>query len=202
MATKIPDFKWVSARPTRSCSHAATGPAGAIGVFAIVIWFEIDFHIFGFRENGDVAAEVWTRLWASVSGTRCTRCPPTFVLQVLGRPPFSFEARTSSLKPPSSEGLASRISNFQPFISGLISCTSGTGHRQKVRFFAPRSARISSTQRVRLASAPPIVISSNSCHSSSRVSRKHGQFGLVSSRSSGSPPSSISRACESASPLL
>ncbi len=60
-----------------------------------------------------VAAEVWMRPWASVAGTRCTRCTP---LSNFSRPntPSPVTEAMISLKPPASPSDRLSTSTRQP----------------------------------------------------------------------------------------
>ena len=60
-----------------------------------------------------VAAEVWMRPEASVSGTRCTRCTPDSNLS-LAKAPRPRTSAMTSLKPPLVPSLTEMISTFQP----------------------------------------------------------------------------------------
>ncbi|MFM8682441.1 MAG: hypothetical protein ACKOEG_01450 [Chthoniobacterales bacterium] len=54
----------------------SAGTAGAADLDAQVLRTKLDIDFLRFGRTATVAVEVWMRPWASVAGTRCTRCTP------------------------------------------------------------------------------------------------------------------------------
>ena len=82
------------------------------------------------------------------------------------------------MKPPSSVGLALRISIFHPLASACFLYIWNRLPANSAASSPPVPARISITQRVRLASSPPIVRSSSSCQIASPFRLQLGQLGF------------------------
>ena len=101
------------------------------------------------------------------------------------RPPPR-EPSEISLKPPSSVALWSRISIFHRLVAAWCLYISYRSRANRAASSPPVPARISMMQRVRLASSPPRVSSSNSFHSFSRFSTNSGISAAANSRSSAS----------------